>query len=390
MKPESNSNNIHVFRVSRAANKKDDSLNNPTSPPTVKSRTSISAETKRLICEDHIENPKFTQEAIAKKYGCKRTTIAKIIKSKDRWLSIESDTATSKRFRQRSSRYPGVENAVMLWLKDEHNSDISLVSDHMLRQQARKYAQEYNRDGADEFKASSSWLLNFKRRYINEMDGSLDHRSTPSSSPVTTTFTDAPMQDVEPLTIQFDTPITPTTSPATSNNNSHNHLRTKNQVPKIHSLIENSARLVTASSSSFIPPQTTIDEERASSTTTEDEDVSMEDDMRSDEGGGEVDYCDDMESPNFDNIDDMALSPENTTRSTKEATTTTTIAAAAVPVTEESSESSINPKQQPPARKITKSQAKKHLEAALEFFTSQRSSKPMSADMIKLILQNDF
>lgn len=81
MKPESNANNIHVFRVSRAAFKRDDAMNNTlTSPPPNKSRTSISAETKRLICEDHMENPKFTQEAIAQKYGCKRTTIAKVSK----------------------------------------------------------------------------------------------------------------------------------------------------------------------------------------------------------------------------------------------------------------------------------------------------------------------
>lgn len=278
----------------------------------------------------------------------------------------------------------------MSWLKDEYNSDISSVTDHMLRQQARKYAQEYHREGADDFKASSSWLLNFKRRYINEMDGSgaLDHRSTPSSSPAATTaFTDTPMQDVEPITIQFDTPITPTTPPTSSNNNnSHHQHRAKNQAPKIHSLIESSARLVHASSS-FISSQRAIDgEERLSSTTTEDEDASMEDDIKSeDEEGGEVDYCDGMESPNFDNIDDIALSPENTT-----ATTSTTTKEATAPVNEASSISSIHPKQQPLARRITKSQAKKHLEAALEFFTSQRSSKPMSADMIKLILQNDF
>jgi hypothetical protein len=77
IKAETKSNNIHVFRVNREAKNKD-LPTNTISPVTVNSRTSLSAETKRLICEDHIENPKYTQEALAKKYGCKRTTIAKV------------------------------------------------------------------------------------------------------------------------------------------------------------------------------------------------------------------------------------------------------------------------------------------------------------------------
>lgn len=78
MKTE-NSTNIHVFRVNRAA-----VTTKIREPPTqttsikVNSRTSLSAETKRLICEDHINNPKYTQEALASKYGCKRTTVAKV------------------------------------------------------------------------------------------------------------------------------------------------------------------------------------------------------------------------------------------------------------------------------------------------------------------------
>lgn len=68
-----NLNNIHVFRVNRAtANVKEAKVNKSNY------RTRLSAETKRSICEDHIENPKITQEALALKYGCKRTTVAKV------------------------------------------------------------------------------------------------------------------------------------------------------------------------------------------------------------------------------------------------------------------------------------------------------------------------
>jgi hypothetical protein len=92
MKQEIDPRNIHVFRVNRATTtrKKESqtstkrttttSLLNSTAESTTaaSSRTSLSAETKRSICEDHIENPKLTQEALASKYGCKRTTVAKV------------------------------------------------------------------------------------------------------------------------------------------------------------------------------------------------------------------------------------------------------------------------------------------------------------------------
>jgi response regulator of citrate/malate metabolism len=85
MKIETNSNNIHVFRVNRPAikNKRQSQIqeirnNNDNERNSACSRTSLSAETKRLICEHHINNPKFTQESLAVKFGCKRSTIAKV------------------------------------------------------------------------------------------------------------------------------------------------------------------------------------------------------------------------------------------------------------------------------------------------------------------------
>lgn len=85
MKPETSSTNIHVFRVNRTVQNKQSqtqSSNSATSSSsatlTVNSRTSLSAKTKRQICQDHLDNPRYTQEALAFKYGCKRTTVAKV------------------------------------------------------------------------------------------------------------------------------------------------------------------------------------------------------------------------------------------------------------------------------------------------------------------------
>lgn len=74
--------NIHVFRINRTVRKNQlpNNAGSDSSSPSINSRTSLSAETKRLICEDHINNPQYTQETLASKYGCQRTTIAKVKK----------------------------------------------------------------------------------------------------------------------------------------------------------------------------------------------------------------------------------------------------------------------------------------------------------------------
>ncbi|KAI8098116.1 uncharacterized protein B0P05DRAFT_256 [Gilbertella persicaria] len=77
MNSDSGSKNIHVFRVNRLVRNKEQSPQQQKAT-SVNTRTSLSAETKRWICEDHINNPKYTQEALASKYGCKRTTVAKV------------------------------------------------------------------------------------------------------------------------------------------------------------------------------------------------------------------------------------------------------------------------------------------------------------------------
>lgn len=72
-----NMNNIHVFRVNRVSAKVKET-SNQAAVDKANSRTRLTAETKRSICEDHMENPKITQEVLALKYGCKRTTVAKV------------------------------------------------------------------------------------------------------------------------------------------------------------------------------------------------------------------------------------------------------------------------------------------------------------------------
>jgi len=71
----------------------------------------------------------------------------------------------------------------MLWLEKEDN--LASITDQMLRCQARQYAQTFSTEGSigsEDFKASSSWVANFKQRYLVPKLAKLESESPKSDS----------------------------------------------------------------------------------------------------------------------------------------------------------------------------------------------------------------
>ncbi|CEP15803.1 hypothetical protein [Parasitella parasitica] len=382
--------NIHVFRVNRFKKAKEKQQNNANaSPAAINSRTSLSAETKRLICEDHSSNPKYTQEALAKKYGCKRTTVAKIIKSKERWLSIATDTATAKRFRQRSSRYPLVENALVSWLEKEEQN-LAGITDQMLRCQARQYAQSFSLEGSsasEDFKASSSWVANFKQRFLTPKLAKLEHRSPKPDSgfgvPESMSSRKQQKNAINDFTSVFSieppmTHVNALVPDLTSNSiiaDKNNNMPTKDEWSSAQatgSIAESSASAAESDQVSVI-----------SSTGSEEEKEDSE--VLSDQNA--IDYTDSFDLENE--------TDEPTNVNTQQAEQQTDISVSNSPKDTESGSPlpALLPQQQQQQQQQINSKlsAKEHLEAALAFYTNQSgASTSMSANMIKLILQNDF
>ncbi|GAN07808.1 hypothetical protein MAM1_0177c07312 [Mucor ambiguus] len=381
-----NSRNIHVFRVNRSVKTKERYQSNTnTKPAAVNSRTSLSAETKRLICEDHNINPKYTQEALAKKYGCKRTTVAKIIKSKERWLSIASDAAIAKRFRQRNSRYPLVENALVLWLEKEDN--LASITDQMLRYQARQYAQAFSTEGSigsEDFKASSSWVANFKQRYLIPKLAKLESQSLKSDSNhvpesieirdqyrgtygnsvhnFTSVFSVGP-----PLPTKAQHVHIPSSDPTSNSIDSNTTLEEWGPESKDSPVEDDDTSIVSSHA------RAKHDQDRENSSTEQDEEFDR----------AAADYTDDFDEPQFRNDTVEASATMQTQQKPHDNQTTESMTQAPSPSPSPSPSLS-----QPNNPKLS---AKEHLEAALAFYTSQNdSSTSMSANMIKLILQNDF
>jgi len=88
-------------------------------PPIRQTRTAVSIDIKKEICEYILANPNVKQAAVAsffnEKYAgsdIKRTTINKTWKNREKWLSILTTSRTSHTFRQRAVQFPEVDKAM--------------------------------------------------------------------------------------------------------------------------------------------------------------------------------------------------------------------------------------------------------------------------------------
>ena len=86
-----------------------------------KRRISLAASEKKLLCEMHTENPKWTQDKISEKATqvlsktINRSLVSKILKKRDRWMAISEAEASKKR--NRAAKFAKIEQGLYLWFK---------------------------------------------------------------------------------------------------------------------------------------------------------------------------------------------------------------------------------------------------------------------------------
>lgn len=266
----------------------------------------------------------------------------------------------------------------------------------MLRFQARQYAQNFSLEGSsgsEDFKASSSWVANFKQRYLTPKLEKLENRSpafeqksindaVPESIEIKDQGRSVYRNAVHDFTSVFSvgppkthvhTPSPDPTSIASAANSNNTYKNEEKRGPRNKDLVVKSNTSSTEndqiSVSSNAEPEEDGQEKRVKTTKKEqEEDEEMPDqDM--------MDYTDDFDGPYFHN--DTVTTDVHTQQLSSNNETDSTTATTPPP-----------PQQQQNNSKLS---AKEHLEAALAFYTNQNeSSTSMSANMIKLILQNDF
>jgi hypothetical protein len=124
-------------------------------------RRSITASQKKRLCEKKVNSLLSTKNyVLAKEFGISTAQVSQILHNKEKWLSIVEDSFEAKAKRQRSPRYPSIEEALALWL--EHaTGDSQVVTGAILQKKALDFALLL---GESSFTGSSGWLDKFKKR----------------------------------------------------------------------------------------------------------------------------------------------------------------------------------------------------------------------------------
>jgi Tc5 transposase DNA-binding domain len=136
--------------------------------PPKQTRTAISYNIKKEICEFIKENSNVTQGNVAiyfnEKYeelNIDRTTICKIWKEKEKWLAVLPTLQTSNIFRNRPVQFPDLDKAMQIWTSQAVAAGLP-ISDLILQQKGMEFAKSLNIE--DQLKCANGWVYRFKLR----------------------------------------------------------------------------------------------------------------------------------------------------------------------------------------------------------------------------------
>uniref|UniRef100_A0A023GKX0 Putative tigger transposase n=1 Tax=Amblyomma triste TaxID=251400 RepID=A0A023GKX0_AMBTT len=128
--------------------------------PSVSRRKCLTLEQKVLLIKE-VEKGRRQKTDIAKEFGIPPSTLSTVLKNKDAVLDGFEKSFSSKRKRNRDSKYPEVEGALLQWLKNARSANLP-VNGPALTAKAEALALQM---GHKDFKCSNGWLERFKKRH---------------------------------------------------------------------------------------------------------------------------------------------------------------------------------------------------------------------------------
>jgi hypothetical protein len=127
-----------------------------------KKRKSLSFTEKKELCEWKRDNPSYNQEDLSNKFDISVPQVCRILKEKEKWLSIDvSNKKFSNQRWDRGAKFPEIESALYLWMQQALASNLTITGD-VLKAKALNFATRLQ---ITTFTASDGWLTKFKKRY---------------------------------------------------------------------------------------------------------------------------------------------------------------------------------------------------------------------------------
>ncbi len=135
---------------------------------TKRTRTAISVDIKKEICEYMLANTSVNHADVALFFNTKyelnidRSTITKVWQSREKWLTVLSNSKTLHIFRHRSVQFPELDKALQIWTSQVVAAGLPLT-DAILQQKGIELAQMLDIN-EDQLKFTNGWVYRFKKR----------------------------------------------------------------------------------------------------------------------------------------------------------------------------------------------------------------------------------
>ena len=126
-----------------------------------KKRKSLTAAQKKEICLKKISAPLLKQKELANKYDVSEGMISDILKEKDRWLAIDTNSFQASLRKEKKTPFPTIEEALTIWVDNVLQAGL-VITDNILSTKALDFAFMLKED---KFKGSGGWVDNFKKRH---------------------------------------------------------------------------------------------------------------------------------------------------------------------------------------------------------------------------------
>ncbi|CAI9636889.1 unnamed protein product [Alternaria burnsii] len=177
----------------------------PVSASSTHSRTSstprktLTDSDRRRMCQYHEENPTVKQTEIGAMFGVERSTVSKVLRQKEKYLY--QDDGSRSPIKRSKGKFPDIERALSNWARNHQRQGLPL-SDAIIREKARFFAQTVGNSESHLKANSTSWLEKFKQKNhlmgARGRKGSLAEESEGTSNPPSNAHTPGAISPTSP------------------------------------------------------------------------------------------------------------------------------------------------------------------------------------------------
>ncbi|KAL8785100.1 MAG: hypothetical protein Q9195_008772 [Heterodermia aff. obscurata] len=130
-------------------------------PPQPTARKTLTDNDRRRMCQYHEDNPSVKQTEIGAMFGVERSTVSKVLRQKEKYLSTEDGSRSP--VKRSKGKFPDIERALSIWAKNHQKQGLPL-NDDMIRDKARFFATTVGSSECHTKVNSGVWLEKFKQK----------------------------------------------------------------------------------------------------------------------------------------------------------------------------------------------------------------------------------